>query len=515
MRLLDAACSLIWAIRPEALHVVLDIADRQEVDSGRIREAMYGAPEAVEARTGRPLDNTRTAQVRDGIAVIPIIGPIFRFSSLFTEVSGATSVDIIARDMATALADPKVTGILLNVNSPGGDADGIAELADMIRAGADRKPMTTYVGHMGASAGYWLASAAPRVVVAETAMLGSIGVVMATRDPRRDKGKEIEFVSSVSPNKRPDPTTPSGQDQYQALVDQLGDIFVTTVARNRGVKPQTVLSDFGAGGLLVGATAVDAGMADAIGSFEGTLAEMQAKAQRAERSAARKLAAKTPAGERITASVGPARGGTSMSMRERFLAWLDGQDGDASGATGAEEIVNEQQQAGTPAPTAQTAVPVTTATTAVTYAAPVPDHAAIRMAELEAENRRLKTSMIHDRATAFAGEQVRAGRAFPAEQDGLTALYAQLAADDEQFGPVQTANGATTRINLFALREAARPSTTTLTSEMLDPAVIQVLQARATTPKAGEGPMSEERHRQLLGASELGQAVVNGRPHTN
>jgi ClpP class serine protease len=510
MRLLDVAMSQAWAITPDALRVILDITERQEVSPAVIEAVMHGTPEAVAAKVGRPLDNTQTAEVRDGIAVIPVIGPIFRFANLFTEVSGATSVQVLARDLTTALDDPKVSGILLHVDSPGGEASGIAELADMIRAGTERKPITAYVSDLGASAGYWLASSAGRVVAAETALLGSIGVVMATRDPRRDKGKDIEFVSSVSPNKRPDPTTPSGQDQYQALVDQLGDIFVAAVARNRGVKPQAVLDDFGAGGLLVGAQAVEAGLADALGSFEGTLAEMQAKHRRAEQSAARKQhRAAAQAVAPITTSARPARPGGRMGMRERFFAWLDGMDVEAS--------AGDTEQEGRPMGEQRTDTGQRPAPTPIAASEPQVSDEVLRLraevnrktAEAEAakaESLRYRNERIAAEAVAFADAAVRDEKARPAEREAIIAAYTQAALDDAVL-----TDGAG-RVKAIEALYGARPQGT-LTREELHPAALQILTQRERTAADKDAPPSAARLEELLGKTALGATVLNGKGH--
>jgi hypothetical protein len=84
----------------------------------------------------------------------------------------------------------------------------------------------------------------------------------------------IEFVSSQSPHKRPDPSTEAGKAQIQATADDLADVFVDAVAANRGVSRDAVLSDFGRGGSLVGSKAVAAGMADRVGSLEQVIAEL-------------------------------------------------------------------------------------------------------------------------------------------------------------------------------------------------------------------------------------------------
>lgn len=266
---MDAALRFVlgqpWAMLPEMVDTLISIADRTNE-----------GPEAVAARLGRPLDNTRTVNVRDNVAVVPINGPISRHASMFDDISGATSVEVLARDFQAALDDPEVKGVVLEIDSPGGQAAGIGELAAMIREGSKQKPVTAYVSSMGASAALWLASAASRVVIAPSALMGSMGVVWPISIPQKDpKGpKTIEFVSSQSPNKRPDPETDSGKSQMQAIVDEMAAVFVADVAKYRGLDPKTAISKFNRGGLLVGQKAVEAGMADSLGSLESCVADL-------------------------------------------------------------------------------------------------------------------------------------------------------------------------------------------------------------------------------------------------
>ncbi|MCF1457754.1 MAG: S49 family peptidase, partial [Shewanella sp.] len=138
-----------------------------------------------------------------------------------------------------------------------------------------RKPIVAYVGGTAASAAYWIASAADEVVVDATARLGSIGVVMTLRRSKDDDQSEtLEIVSSQSPNKRLDPASQKGRAAYQAQKDQLADVFIDRVARNMDVSRETVLEDFAQGGILIGQTAVDKGMAARLGSLEGVIAEL-------------------------------------------------------------------------------------------------------------------------------------------------------------------------------------------------------------------------------------------------
>jgi ClpP class serine protease len=193
-------------------------------------------------------------------------------------ISGGVTVETLAQDLTAALDDPAVRSIVLHIDSPGGEINGMHELADMVYASREIKPITAYVGYLGASGGYWLASAASRVVADATAMLGSIGVVSVVRDPTKTPSKDLEFVSSQSPHKRSDPTTDVGRAAIQARIDALAEVFIADVARNRGVSAATVAESFGQGRLIVGAAAVAAGMADALGSYEGVIAALSAPA---------------------------------------------------------------------------------------------------------------------------------------------------------------------------------------------------------------------------------------------
>ncbi|CBV44069.1 S49 family peptidase [Halomonas elongata] len=259
----ELAASRTWLMTAEALDTLLAVADRQ------------GDVEALEARLGRPLDNTRNVTVRDGVAVIPITGPVFRYANLFTEISGAVSTEMLVKDIQTALDDPSIQGIVLNIDSPGGEATGINELSDLIYNARGQKPIKAYAGGQMASALYWVGSAADEVIVDDTAQLGSVGVVLSLRKREDRPGeKSYEIVSSNAPNKRPDPETEAGRAQLQARTDELAAVFLDKVARNRDLPRDEVNDRFRQGGVATGALAVEAGMADRLGSLESVIAEL-------------------------------------------------------------------------------------------------------------------------------------------------------------------------------------------------------------------------------------------------
>jgi len=271
-RAFELAASRPWLMLPDALDGLMAIADRQ------------GDPEALEARLGRQLENTRAVTVRNGVAIIPVVGPIMRYANLFTRISGATSTQELATDFQTALDDPKVKAIVFNVDSPGGEANGINELSDMIHAARGKKPIKAYGGGSVASGAYWVASAADELVVDDTALLGSIGVVVevATREAREGE-KRWTITSRNAPNKRPDISTEEGRAEISKTIDALGDVFVAKVARNLGVDADKVPAMGDHGGLLVGAAAVKAGLAHRLGSLETLIAELAGPASNTTR----------------------------------------------------------------------------------------------------------------------------------------------------------------------------------------------------------------------------------------
>lgn len=305
--LIDRVVNRPWVTTQDTLELIVQVATRERLDpelARRIQEERAARPSALALRTAQPLEGSKTAGVRGGVAIVPIVGPLIRHADVFTRVSGLTSVETIAQDVQLALDSPAVHTILLSIDSPGGEVTGIAALAEAIRAA--RKPVIAYVEGLGASGAYWLASGARRIVVESTAGLGSIGVVLAVRDPQRQSSLAIEFVSSQSPHKRPNPHTDAGKAQYQRIVDQTAEAFVEAVARNRGVSSKTVLERYGAGGLLVGRHAVEAGLADAVGTLEAVLANPVSGA---------------PAALRPAATQGGVWAETEEETRARTVAW--------------------------------------------------------------------------------------------------------------------------------------------------------------------------------------------------
>lgn len=259
VRAIDLLAGHAWAIQPEWLERMAAIAQR-EVDD----------PQALADRLGKRLENTRLVTIRDSVALIPVTGPIFRHANLFTMISGATSVGILARDLREAIDNPNVRSVVLEFDSPGGEVDGTGELAELIAAMRKKKPIYAYADGLCCSGAYWLASACDSLVAAETARIGSIGVVCTAY--RRSSDQVIEFVAAQSPDKRPDLSTEEGRAVVQRTVDDLAEVFVRRVAGYRELAREAVVAL--RGGVRVGRGAVAAGLADRVGTYEGLHARL-------------------------------------------------------------------------------------------------------------------------------------------------------------------------------------------------------------------------------------------------
>jgi ClpP class serine protease len=295
-----------WAITENGLKTIINVASRDTFFSD-VRK------QALEARDGEPLKNTRAVKMHGSVAVIPVVGPLIRHADMFSDISGATSYAALRKDLRVALEDLAVTSILFTIDSPGGEANGCFELADAIYAARETKPVRAYVGGMGASAAYAIACACEDITCAASAELGSIGVRAGYLDVSRAMDaaglKEWTFVSSQSPHKAFDVNVEDDRARLQVVLDDLASVFVEQVARNRDVSVEEVLEKFGKGDVMVGARAVAAGLADRLGDFESLVSEMNNFMQQPD---VHRVAAK---GHRMTTKTGTPAAATSASMQ--------------------------------------------------------------------------------------------------------------------------------------------------------------------------------------------------------
>ncbi len=232
-------------------------------------EVMLGDKMHLEASSfSNTRDKERPYQVIDGVAVLPVSGTLVHKYGHLKPYSGMTGYDGIIRRLYEALNDPSIRGILLDMDTPGGEVSGCFDAALKIRSMAkdSGKPLWALADDMACSAGMAIASAADRRLITQSARMGSVGVVMAHSSYAghlKEKGIEVTLIHSGSHKVAGNPYESLSEDvlaKFQKNSDELRDEFATLVADNIGLSKEAVLGTEAA--VYRGQEAIDIGFAD-------------------------------------------------------------------------------------------------------------------------------------------------------------------------------------------------------------------------------------------------------------
>jgi signal peptide peptidase SppA len=205
---------------------------------------------------------------RDGVAMVPVCGTLVHRLGCVRPYSGMTGYDGVRHNVLSALADPAIRGVLLDIDSPGGEVSGLFDLADTLFAARKIKPVWAVLNESAYSAGYAIASACARVTVPRTGGTGSIGAVVLHTEISKALDKDgitvtvIRSAARKMEGNRFEPLSDATRARIQAEVDAVADLFVDTVARNRNLAAGRI-RDMEAG-CFYGAAGVKAGLADAV-----------------------------------------------------------------------------------------------------------------------------------------------------------------------------------------------------------------------------------------------------------
>ena len=175
--------------------------------------------------------------------------------------------------LSPAGADPSVKGIMLNIDSPGGDLAGAVETASAVRSLAARKPVVAFVDSLAASAAYVVAAAASRIIATPSATLGSIGVVMLHLDRSQALAKRglnptvLTAGAFKGDGHSMAPLPPEARKRIEGHLAAAHDLILASVGAHR-----SALGAAGARktepGVFMGQKAVAAGLADQVGDRE-------------------------------------------------------------------------------------------------------------------------------------------------------------------------------------------------------------------------------------------------------
>lgn len=274
MSIAQAIARLIepWHITPEA-HIAILCAFK------RAEDANWSMPEKGNEKKRDRFPTERSG----GTAIVQIDGALaLRPSPIEEAYYGIVSMDKLMAHLDELAVDQSVSSVVLHVTSPGGTANGSAELAAKTRALNERKPVVAFADSQMASAAYHFGSQSSAVIAAPSASVGSIGTLINWLDASKYYeaiGFKLDVIKNQdSPLKGIHPAVPLTKDQrayMQERVDQLAASFKEDVKKGRpGIKKEAML-----GQTLFGQSAVSTGLVDELGDLPRAVATAQALAR--------------------------------------------------------------------------------------------------------------------------------------------------------------------------------------------------------------------------------------------
>lgn len=217
-----------------------------------------------------------------GVAIIQVYGTLVQKLGCLRPYSGMTGYDGIRQNFLMALSDPDVKAIMLDIDSPGGEVSGCFDLVDAIYRARGKKPIWSILNESAYSAAYAIASAADRIVVPRTGAVGSVGVIWMHIDWSKalaGAGFKVTFITYGEAKADGHPEIPLSDEalaRFQADINTMGELFVTTVARNRNISDKAVRDTQAV--TYLGAAGVSQGLADDVmapdAAFRALLAEI-------------------------------------------------------------------------------------------------------------------------------------------------------------------------------------------------------------------------------------------------
>ena len=173
--------------------------------------------------------------------VLRIHGPTLSRRSWITELLGLRTTEEHLDNLSSMLATG--SDVLLDIDSPGGDANLAFEFADMIRSGGDR--VKAYSGGYAASAGMLFLTAASQSYAHRSATLGSIGVVGYAYFSDDDNVQYSQNAANKKPNKA----------SVQRDINETESLFLEYVSTGTGLTRDQIIRNGNQGDIFSGQSA--------------------------------------------------------------------------------------------------------------------------------------------------------------------------------------------------------------------------------------------------------------------
>ena len=264
-----------WALEEHMLRTVTAVLVRRTVHGPHALEA--GELAALRAH---PSDRPAPASA---VALIPLHGVIAPRITALSDISGGTTFEGARQQLQQAVEDPRVSTIVLDINSPGGSVLGARVFARALLQARTKKPVVAQIEYVGHSAAYWAAACATEVVAAPGSFLGAIGVYTIHDDISRALDAEgitrtlIAAGAGKLDGHESLPLSPAAKARYQAHVDESYSHFAADVAAGRGVSVDVVTKQW-EGHAYTASEGLARRMVDKEATLEETLARFGVRA---------------------------------------------------------------------------------------------------------------------------------------------------------------------------------------------------------------------------------------------
>lgn len=173
----------------------------------------------------------------------------------------------------------KVGGLLLVINSEGGDANSSEIFYNKVKEIAEKKPVISVIEAVGASGAYWIATASRKIYAMETSLVGSIGVISIFPNVEKlmekigisiEVNKIGKFKDMTSPFKEMDPES---KEKFRKLLEATYQRFRDDVVTNRKIEEANV-EEICNGEIFSSRDAVENGLVDEIGTFSDAATQL-------------------------------------------------------------------------------------------------------------------------------------------------------------------------------------------------------------------------------------------------
>lgn len=249
---------------------------------GMYNAARSFAQQSIHVSMKPKADSGPAVSMAGKIALLPLHGVIEQRESIWMEWFGGTSTDRFGAMFDAVMSDPKIKGVIVDIDSPGGTVSGVMELGEKIFAARGRKPVVGVANSMAASAAYWLGSAFDQLYVTPGGSVGSVGVYSMHLDfsaALENEGIKATMFAMPEFKAEFNPFTPlsdATKEHETAEIGRIYDEFTSAVARHRGTGVADVRKNYGKGRTVHAAQAVTLGMADKVATLEQVIGRMAA-----------------------------------------------------------------------------------------------------------------------------------------------------------------------------------------------------------------------------------------------